>query len=55
MIETEDHPALLTEDWREAVAVVSKNFTTVNVVDFEYEIDDGRPSPGVVYGRVRAE
>ena len=34
---------------------MSKNFTTINVVDFEYEIEDGGLPRCAVHGRVRAE
>ena len=41
MIDHENHPGLAATDRRQAVGVVSKNFTTIIVCDFEYEVADG--------------
>ena len=41
MIDREDHPGLVALDRCQAVGVVSKNFTTIVVCDFEYEVADG--------------
>ena len=41
MIDREDHPALLRLIGAKQIVGVSKNFATIVVCDFEYEVADG--------------